>query len=164
MSIGGMLQDAVPHIMDTWSSSSTTTTSTIYAPMGVAYGEGQNTRDRNTVTIHELQIPIQPAPRVSPPAYSNSNPPAVFAAADAEVCATATAMRGVNQGQFDLSHAWIADHPLKEPAFPEAYIDLPLGACVRGWITFVADAEVPAASQDAYYSDSTSRLWWYPPG
>jgi hypothetical protein len=129
-----------------------TTKPAVYEP----YGTTQRDSSVAKVTVYGVEMPIQPDPSVNPAPVGGG----AFAAADVEVCATGAGGRpGVGPGNFDLVEYPVAvESPtsqavrkvaahtvrsMKEPAFPDMTYDvLPVGTCVRGWVSFEVDARI----------------------
>jgi hypothetical protein len=133
--IGGYMSDD-PALHQDWS-----WTSSIVIPPLPSVGTPLPTPAGNIVSVHGIQNPVPlETPSFPPPSGGVAR---VFAAADVEVCATETAMTGVSQSLFVFRSPGLGPDrkvaSLMEPAFPTTPVDLPLGSCARGWITFAAD-------------------------
>ena len=134
--------------------------STLSIPPIPAVGGAQVTVEGNMVTVHELQEPMQPQPDATlPPLEGGAQ---VAAAADVEVCATVRAMTGVSVADFNIHGGYSTlgriRSAAKEPAFPETPVDLALGSCVRGWITYSADTT--GSPITVLYDPRGSMLAW----
>jgi hypothetical protein len=129
------------------------------ASWGRAYGTAQTTANGNTVTVYGVQIPIQPDSGVG------TAPSTLHGAAlDAEVCATKVPISDTSQADFNLHGATKhTSHPLKAPAFPETAQKVPLGTCVRGWVSFETDLSIEHLA-GAQYTDRSvvppGTLFW----
>ncbi len=97
------------------------------------FGSTQRTELGNTVTVHAVEYPAHPDPGIDVELDHGE----AFAAVDVEVCATSAPIATVSTYDFYLDpYPDHQDPPIKEPALPDLTKPLPLGSCVRGWVSF----------------------------
>ena len=135
--------------------------------LGIKYGTPLATANGNVVTVYAVEVPTQPESvgGVTPTTDSAR----LYAALDGEVCAKKVPITDTSQADFNLDAmagpAKHTDHPIKEPAFPVKAQAVPLGSCVRGWVSFELDQSKPVVVvETASYTDRSSappvRLSW----